>query len=158
MNCKNKKVDKWLGWLILGLGVISFLYGLLTFIIVQPEGKSANTLMGMFTGFGFGIMLVGLRTAIRNKRTPKDKLEQEEIERNDERNIAIARAAGTVSMIAGMTIFAVLAFVFMGSIAQNDLVWELMDMFNNLMVIPNAIALFCLGGMIVNSMKKSNKL
>ena len=114
MNCKNKKVDKWLGWLILGLGVISFLYGLLTFIIVQPEGKSANTLMGMFTGFGFGIMLVGLRTAIHNKRTPNDKLEQEEIERNDERNIAIARAAGTVSMIAGMTIFAVLAFVFMG--------------------------------------------
>ena len=51
-----------------------------------------------------------------------------------------------------------LAFVFMGSIAQNDLVWELMDMFNNLMVIPNAIALFCLGGMIVKSMKKSNKL
>ena len=51
-----------------------------------------------------------------------------------------------------------LAFVFMGSIAQNDLVWELMDMFNNLMVIPNAIALFGLGGMIVASMKKSNKL
>ena len=60
----------------------------------------------------------------------------------------------------GVKIYSVvaLAFVFLGSIAQNDLVWELMDMFNNLMVIPNALALFCLGGMIVKSMKKSNKL
>ena len=33
--------------------------------------------------------------------------------------------------------------------AQNDLVWELTDMFNNLMVIPNAIALFALGKMVV---------
>jgi len=41
-----------------------------------------------------------------------------------------------------------LAFVFLGSIAQNDLVWELMDMFNNLMVIPNAIALFALGKLV----------
>ena len=61
---------------------------------------------------------------------------------------------------AAYVIFTVIAliFVFLGSIAQNDLVWELMDMFNNLMVIPNALALFCLGGMIVKSMKKSNKL
>ena len=41
-----------------------------------------------------------------------------------------------------------LAFVFLGSIAQNDLVWELTDVFNNLMVIPNAFALFALGGMV----------
>ena len=37
-----------------------------------------------------------------------------------------------------------LAFIFMGSILSNDLVWELADMFNQLMVIPNAIALFAL--------------
>ena len=34
---------------------------------------------------------------------------------------------------------------------SNDLVWELTDMFNNLMVIPNAIALFALTGMVVRS-------
>ena len=33
-----------------------------------------------------------------------------------------------------------LVFVFIGTLASNDLVWELTDMFNNLMVIPNAIA------------------
>jgi len=48
-------------------------------------------------------------------------------------------------------IFTVIAlvFVFLGTVAKNDLVWELTDMFNNLMVIPNAIALFALGKMVV---------
>ena len=37
-----------------------------------------------------------------------------------------------------------LIFIVLGSCLSNDLVWELTDMFNNLMVIPNAIALFAL--------------
>ncbi|MBQ7034884.1 MAG: sodium:alanine symporter family protein [Clostridia bacterium] len=41
------------------------------------------------------------------------------------------------------SILAVL-FIFLGSCLSNDLVWELTDMFNYLMVIPNAIALFAL--------------
>ena len=46
-----------------------------------------------------------------------------------------------------------LVFVFLGTLASNDLVWELTDMFNNLMVIPNALALFALGGMVIKSLK-----
>ncbi|WP_298025113.1 sodium:alanine symporter family protein [uncultured Dysosmobacter sp.] len=42
-----------------------------------------------------------------------------------------------------------LVFIFLGTLMSNDLVWELTDMFNNLMVIPNAIALFALTGMVV---------
>ena len=42
-----------------------------------------------------------------------------------------------------------LIFIFLGSILSNDLVWELADMFNQLMVIPNAIALFALSGAIL---------
>ncbi len=42
-----------------------------------------------------------------------------------------------------------LAFIFMGSLLSNDLVWELADMFNQLMVIPNAIALFALTGSVL---------
>ncbi len=37
-----------------------------------------------------------------------------------------------------------IAFIFMGTLLSNDLVWELTDFFNYLMVIPNAIALFAL--------------
>jgi AGCS family alanine or glycine:cation symporter len=39
-------------------------------------------------------------------------------------------------------------FIFLGSTLSNDLVWELSDMFNQLMVIPNVIALFALAGMV----------
>ena len=42
-----------------------------------------------------------------------------------------------------------LVFIFLGTLMTNDLVWELTDMFNNLMVIPNAIALFALTGVVV---------
>jgi len=37
-----------------------------------------------------------------------------------------------------------IAFIFMGTLLSNDLVWELTDFFNYLMVIPNAIALVAL--------------
>ena len=47
-----------------------------------------------------------------------------------------------------------LVFIFLGTLASNDLVWELSDMFNQLMVIPNAVALFALSGMVVKSLKE----
>lgn len=37
-----------------------------------------------------------------------------------------------------------LVFIFAGTMTSSDLVWELSDMFNQLMVLPNAIALFAL--------------
>ena len=46
-----------------------------------------------------------------------------------------------------------IVFVFLGSILSNDLVWALTDMFNYLMVLPNAIALFALGGLVVSMTK-----
>ena len=45
--------------------------------------------------------------------------------------------------------FLALIFIFLGTMMANDLVWELSDMFNNLMVIPNVIALFALTGLVV---------
>ena len=47
-----------------------------------------------------------------------------------------------------------LVFIFLGTLASNDLVWELTDAFNYLMVIPNAIALFALTGMVKKSLKE----
>ena len=44
-----------------------------------------------------------------------------------------------------------LVFIFLGTVMSNDLVWELTDMFNNLMVIPNAIALFALTRVVVET-------
>ena len=47
-----------------------------------------------------------------------------------------------------------LGFIFLGSLASNDLVWELADMFNNLMVIPNVLALVTLSGIVVAACRK----
>lgn len=41
-----------------------------------------------------------------------------------------------------------LIFIFLGTLGGNDLVWALSDLFNNLMVIPNVIALFALTGLV----------
>ena len=56
-------------------------------------------------------------------------------------------------------VYSVLAivFIFLGSVLQNDLVWELTDMFNNLMVIPNVIALAALSGIVVAAVKSKKK-
>ena len=50
-----------------------------------------------------------------------------------------------------------LVFIFLGTLASNDLVWELTDAFNYLMVLPNAIALFALTGMVKSSVKEVDK-
>ena len=44
-----------------------------------------------------------------------------------------------------------LVFIFLGTLLQNDLVWELTDMFNNIMVIPNVIGLVALSGIVAKS-------
>ena len=53
--------------------------------------------------------------------------------------------------------FVALAFIFMGTLGSNDLVWELSDMFNNLMVIPNVLALFALSGMVTQMLEEGTK-
>lgn len=50
-----------------------------------------------------------------------------------------------------------LVFIFLGTCASNDLVWELSDMFNQLMVIPNAIALFALTGAVTKILGDRDK-
>lgn len=110
----NQSWNKHVRTAALGLGIVSFLFGLLTFLIGKPEGHSINTLLGMFTGFGAGIIGVAVWMTVREKVLPKEKLEQEKIEQQDERNIAISRAAGLVTFYAAILIFAVLIFLFMG--------------------------------------------
>ena len=44
-----------------------------------------------------------------------------------------------------------LVFIFLGTLTSSDLVWELSDMFNQLMVVPNVIALFALTALVVKN-------
>lgn len=47
--------------------------------------------------------------------------------------------------------------IFLGSLFQSDLVWGMSDLFNNLMVIPNTMALFALGKVVVSLTKFKDK-
>ena len=56
-------------------------------------------------------------------------------------------------------VYSVLAvvFIFLGACLSNDLVWELSDLFNQLMVIPNALALLALAPLVAAAAKKAAK-
>ncbi len=59
----------------------------------------------------------------------------------------------------GVVIYSVIAivFIFLGTLASNDLVWELTDFFNYLMVLPNVIALIALTKLVVKNSKTNKK-
>lgn len=46
------------------------------------------------------------------------------------------------------------AFIFIGTLVSSDFVWGLSDMFNQLMVLPNVIALFALTGVVLGILNK----
>ena len=56
-------------------------------------------------------------------------------------------------------VYSILAvvFIFLGSCFENTLVWGLSDMFNNLMVIPNVIALVALSALVVKSVNSATE-
>ena len=51
-----------------------------------------------------------------------------------------------------------LGFIFLGTVTSSDFVWEVTDMFNNLMVIPNVIGLFALTKLVQQIAARSGKL
>ena len=61
-----------------------------------------------------------------------------------------SKVASAIYSIVGI------AFIFLGTLLSNDLVWELTDFFNYLMVIPNVLALLPLYAIVVKA-SKSNK-
>lgn len=59
----------------------------------------------------------------------------------------------------GVAVYSIIAilFIFAGSVLSNDLLWELTDLFNQLMVLPNVLALIALSGIVVTSAKRKKK-
>ena len=58
------------------------------------------------------------------------------------------------------TVFSIVSmgFVFLGTLLANDFVWNLADLFNMLMVIPNAIALVLLSKLVLEAMTEKPQL
>ena len=53
--------------------------------------------------------------------------------------------------------YVVLVFIFLGCLLKVELVWELADMFNGLMVLPNIIALIGLSGIVKKGLEEYNR-
>ena len=67
--------------------------------------------------------------------------------RKTERTVSVRKESSrSVSLI-------VVVFVFLGSLLKVDLVWNLSDLFNGLMVIPNLMALIVLAGTVAKAAK-----
>ena len=49
-----------------------------------------------------------------------------------------------------------LVFVFLGTVFSSDFVWNLQDLLNNFMVLPNVVALFALTGIVVKSARSAH--
>lgn len=113
MLCKMIKSNKhWL--VIIGIGLITLIFGATSHIYLSDISNNIDMLLGMFSGFGFSFLLVGLINIIRIKRSPETKLKEKEIEMKDERNIQITRIANSVSYFVAMMILTILSFLFVG--------------------------------------------
>ena len=98
--------------ILLIVGIISLTYGIVAYQTTPADAHDYNQFLGMLTGFGSGIVCVALFYLIRARVISPEKRKQKEVEQNDERNIAIQRAALTISAVAAIFIFASLAFAF----------------------------------------------
>ena len=108
MNQKNRKIV--LG-IVLALGIVTMAFGIIGGLVTPEEQHATMRLMGMLAGFGVGILAVAVFMTIRSRVIKPEKLAQEEIDAQDERNIAVSRAALSVAAFVGMGMFVVLAFV-----------------------------------------------
>ena len=101
-------------WILMVVGIISLIFGLITYY-VQPNGAdNFETLMGMFIGFGAALFVVGVIGLIRLRLMPAEKRRQIEIENNDERNKMIHAFTFQAMAIAAMLCLSVMAFLFNG--------------------------------------------
>ncbi len=113
MLCKQSGKGK-SAIIALTVGVLSLAFGIIGMLNTPDEAHEQARLMGMFTGFGTGILGVAAYYMIRKRVVKPEKLAQEEIERTDERNVALNRAALSVAAFAAVLAFALLAFVLLG--------------------------------------------
>lgn len=111
MFCKSIKNSKFWGILI-AIGIVSIIFGSVANGMLPDDAHNLSMFMGMFVGTGGAFIGIGIVRLVRLKTASPQKLKQEEIERNDERNIQILRISYTVANVTATIIFAIMAFTF----------------------------------------------
>lgn len=101
-------------WAFVIVGIISAVFGIVSYSTMPSEDPNFSMLMGMFTGMGSAFVVAGVIVIILNRKMTPEQLKQLEIEKKDERNTAIQGKALLVSNIVTALFFAVSAFVLVG--------------------------------------------
>ncbi|MDD2415029.1 MAG: hypothetical protein PHI94_07685 [Eubacteriaceae bacterium] len=93
-----KARNRWL-WVIPAAGLITFVLGL--YGEFGMDSPLSDKMLGVYTGMGLGLFVVGVVLTIRNHRIMKDeaKLKAWRLKYTDERNIAISRKAWQIAAI-----------------------------------------------------------
>ncbi len=111
MLCKSVRNNAF--WVMMVIvGIVTLIFSVTIYKNILDAPHNVHMLMGMFTGLGGAFTVVGFVKLIRHKRTSAEKLKEEEIELNDERNIQILRIAYSVSSKVATILFILMAFTF----------------------------------------------
>lgn len=94
------------------LGSVSTVLGIFLKIRFPEDAHNYQQFAGMLTGFGCGILAVGIVFTIRRLLSTPEKLKEREIEKKDERNIQIMRAAYATAAFGAFILFALMTFIF----------------------------------------------
>lgn len=97
---------------LVAIGFITFIFGVVMYKGSPDSEHNMSMLMGMFSGLGGAFVAIGIAKLIHNKRTPVEKLKQEEIDIKDERNIQILRIANSIANTTATILFGLMAFIF----------------------------------------------
>lgn len=112
MLCKSKASNKKFAVGMTLLGVIGIVFGVVM-VSGLPEGAhSLNMLAGLITGMGAAFAVMGA-LALFQMKFRKEKVRQQEIEANDERNIQILRASYTIAAIVSLLLFIIMGITFL---------------------------------------------
>lgn len=111
MFCRmNEKKAMSLFWMV--FGVVSIVIGaFLTYKLPESQHNYIR-FAGMLIGFGSGILGVGICQIVRWYASSPEKRKEREIEKQDERNIQVLRAAYTMAACVAFILFALMAFLF----------------------------------------------
>ena len=111
MLCRSVKSNKYWSAMVV-VGVITLIFGIITYNSISSDMHNVAMLKGMFTGLGAAFTAIGLVKIFQNKMTPEAKLKAKEIELKDERNIQILRISYSIANVVAIILFVVMAFVF----------------------------------------------
>lgn len=113
MLCKSyrKDINFYLG--LIGIGVLSLVFGILFNINLPEEAHNLSMLSGMLSGIGATFISISIFGIIRLKTSSKEKLKAEEIEQKDERNVQILRKSYTLVAVSSLFLFIAITFLFL---------------------------------------------